>query len=82
MKANLTCPFCTQLLGHLPMSNHIKTENYKGYTIKIQEDKDGRWHYKIEGTPRIFPDTGESFSEYFALDEAKQKVDEKTLSDW
>ncbi|MEB3178565.1 MAG: hypothetical protein VKL59_05925 [Nostocaceae cyanobacterium] len=50
--------------------------DYKGYTINLEKDKSDWWHYKIEGG-FIIDNTGESFSKYIAIDEAKGKIDEQ-----
>lgn len=60
--------------------NHGENINYKGYTIYLESDKDGNWHYRIEGI--MFDRTGESFSKYFAMDEAKGKIDKEIFSKW
>lgn len=54
--------------------------NYKGYTIYLESDKDGLWHYKIDGI--LYDKTGESYSKAYAIDEAKGKIDEERFSKW
>jgi hypothetical protein len=46
----------------------------------LESDKDGNWHYRIEGI--MFDNTGESFSKYFDIDEAKGKIDEERFRKW
>lgn len=54
--------------------------DYKGYTIYLESDKDGVWHYKIDGL--YFGETGENYSKYYAINEAKGKIDEERFRNW
>jgi hypothetical protein len=54
--------------------------NYKGYTIYLETDKDGRWHYKIDGL--LYDNTGDWCVKYLAIDEAKDKIDNERFSNW
>ncbi|MEH2222919.1 hypothetical protein [Nostoc sp.] len=54
--------------------------SYKGYTIYLETDKDGCWHYKIDGI--FYDNIGESYSRYSAMDEAKGKIDEERFRNW
>ncbi len=54
--------------------------NYKGYTIYLETDKDGRWHYKIDGL--LYDNTGDWRVKYLAIDEAKGKIDNERFSNW
>ena len=66
--------------GDEDSENHGEEINYKGYTIYLESDKDGNWHYSIDGI--MYDNTGESFSKYLAIDEAKGKIDEERFSKW
>ena len=66
--------------GDEDSENHGKNINYKGYKNYWESDKDGNWHYRIEGI--MFDNTRESFSKYFAIDEAKGKIDKEIFSKW
>ncbi|HSF73649.1 MAG TPA: hypothetical protein VLA84_07605 [Microcoleus sp.] len=60
--------------------NHGEKINYKGYTIYLESDKDGKWHYKIDSI--MYDNTGESWLKSLAIDEAKGKIDEERFSKW
>ncbi|MDB9372905.1 hypothetical protein [Nodularia sphaerocarpa] len=73
-------PFLSNYDEEKSSSDYEERINYKGYTIHLETDKDGWWHYKIDGF--LYNKTGESFSKYFAIDEAKGKIDEQRFSNW
>jgi hypothetical protein len=53
--------------------------DYKGCTIKTTENSDRSWYWKIDTnytSLSIYPDNGEATSERYALQEAKEKIDE------
>jgi hypothetical protein len=54
--------------------------NYRGYTIYFETDKDGKWHYKIDGL--LYDNTGEWYNKSSAINEAKGKIDEERFSKW
>ncbi|RUS92413.1 hypothetical protein DSM106972_099100 [Dulcicalothrix desertica PCC 7102] len=54
--------------------------DYKGYTIYLESDQDGVWHYKIDDA--LLSATGEHYFKEFAIDEAKGKIDKERFSNW
>ncbi|MDF5730763.1 MAG: hypothetical protein PUP92_22775 [Rhizonema sp. PD38] len=54
--------------------------SYKGYTIYLETDKDGQWHYRIDGL--LVDDTGCRYFKSSAIDEAKGKIDEERFGSW
>lgn len=70
----------SQMANSLEDDDYHETIYYKGYTIYLETDKDGIWHYKIEEF--LYDNTGESYFKPLAIDEAKGKIDEERFRNW
>ena len=62
------------------INDYEETINYKGYTIYLETDKDGCWHYKIDGL--LYDNNGENYFKSYAIYEAKGKIDEERFRNW
>ena len=80
LKSKTETPFSSNYNEYDNHNDYQEMINYKGYTIYLETDKDGYWHYKIDGL--LYDNTGQSYFKSYAIDEAKGKIDEERFSNW